>query len=337
VDAAARLEVITPGTWERKPLEGVPDNTDTGVHAVDEDSNEIFLVASGFDKPPRMLYGHVGGGPVQEVKSAPERFDASGLVVSQHFATSTDGTRIPYFHVGQRNSTGPVPTLMYGYGGFGQSQRPNYLGISGRLWLACGGAYVLPNTRGGMEYGPDWYLQTKRDGRHLVAEDFAAVAGDLIERGVTTAAQLGAMGASAGGLLMGVMLTQHPELFGALVCRQPLLDMRRFPKLGAGAAFVAEYGNPDDPADWQFIKEYAPYQNISADMSYPPILITTSTNDDRVHPGHARKMAAALDEAGHRVLFYENIEGGHGGVANNAQAAFENALIYEFLRSTLGL
>jgi prolyl oligopeptidase len=334
-DAAARLEVITPGTWERKTLPGVPDNTDTGIDAVDEESNEIFLVASGFDKPPRMLHGYAGGGPVQEIKSAPERFDASDLAVSQHFATSADGTRIPYFHVAHRDSTGPVPTLLGGYGGFGRSMRPNYLGVTGRLWLARGGAYVMPNTRGGMEYGAGWYLQTKRDGRHKVAEDFAAVAGDLIDRGATTASQLGATGASAGGLLMGVMLTQYPELFGALVCRQPLLDMRRFPKLGLGAVFVAEYGDPDDPADWAFIKEYSPYQNISADASYPPILITTSTNDDRVHPGHARKMAAALDSAGHRVLFYENTEGGHTGVSNNAQAAFENALMYEFLHSTL--
>jgi prolyl oligopeptidase len=228
----------------------------------------------------------------------------------------------------------PGPTLLGGYGGFAQPQLPRYLGAFGRLWLERGGSYALANIRGGVEYGPDWYLQSVRAGRHKVAEDFAAVAGDLIDRGVTTPSQLAASGASAGGLLMGVMLTQYPELFGALVCRQPLLDMRRFPALGA-AGVIAEYGNPDDPADWEFIKLYSPYHNIRADRSYPPILITTSTNDDRVHPGHARKMAAALAEAGHRVLFYENTEGGHAGFSDNAQAAFEIALMYEFLHSTL--
>jgi prolyl oligopeptidase len=332
-DAVSRLEVITPGTWQAAPIPGVPDNTDTGIHATDEFSDEIFLVSSGFDKPPRLMHG-LAGESVREIKSSPARFDADDLVVSQHFATSLDGTRIPYFLVAHRDSTGPGPTLLGGYGGFAQSQRPGYLPAVGRLWLECGGSYALANIRGGVEYGPDWYLQSVRAGRHKVAEDFAAVAGDLIDRGVTTPSQLAASGASAGGLLMGVMLTQYPELFGALVCRQPLLDMRRFPALGA-AGVIAEYGNPDDPADWEFIKLYSPYHNVRADRSYPPILITTSTNDDRVHPGHARKMAAALAEAGHRVLFYENTEGGHAGVSDNAQAAFEIALRYEFLHSTL--
>jgi prolyl oligopeptidase len=333
-DVTSRLEVITPGTWEAEPIPGVPDNTVTGIDGVDDYSNEIFLVSAGFDQPPRLLHGHAGG-PVREIKSSPARFDADDLLVSQHFTPSADGTRIPYFLVAHRDSTGPGPTLLGGYGGFAQSQLPGYLSVSGRLWLARGGSYAQANTRGGAEYGPDWYLQSIQAGRHKVTEDFAAVATDLIDRGVTTAAQLGACGASAGGLLMGVMLTQYPELFGALVCLQPLLDMRRFPVLGAGAGFIAEYGNPDDPADWEFIKEYSPYHNIRADRDYPPVLITTSTNDDRVHPGHARKMAAALEAAGHRVQYYENTEGGHAGVSNNAQAAFENAVMYEFLLQTL--
>jgi prolyl oligopeptidase len=175
-----------------------------------------------------------------------------------------------------------------------------------------------------------------REGRHLVDEDFAAVAQDLVRRGITTVEQLGAMGGSNGGLLMGIMLTKYPELFGALVCSVPLLDMRRFHLLLAGASWVAEYGDPDNPDDWEFISKYSPYQNISADRRYPPVLITTSTRDDRVHPGHARKMTAALEAAGHQVLYYENIEGGHGGAADNAQAAFRAALIYEFLHRTLG-
>ena len=334
-DVTSRLQVMTPGTWEAKPIPGVPDNTDTGISAVDSFSNEIFLASSGPTTPPRMLHG-LAGESVREIKSAPARYNADDLSVSQHFVTSADGTQVPYFLVAHRDCSEPRPTLLYGYGGFAMPQLPAYQSVSGRLWLQRGGNFALANTRGGSEYGPDWYFQSIREGRHKVAEDFAAVATDLIERGITTASSLGATGASAGGLLMGVMLTQYPDLFGALVCGQPLLDMRRFPVLGAGAAFVAEYGNPDDPDDWEFIKRYSPYHNISADRSYPPILITTSTNDDRVHPAHARKMAAALQEAGHRVLFYENTDGGHAGVSNNAQAAFETAMTYEFLHQTLG-
>ncbi|EJZ13949.1 prolyl oligopeptidase, partial [Mycolicibacterium fortuitum subsp. fortuitum DSM 46621 = ATCC 6841 = JCM 6387] len=211
-----------------------------------------------------------------------------------------------------------------------------YIGGIGRAWLERGGTYVQANIRGGGEYGPDWHKQAMRENRHLVYEDFAAVAADLVRRGITTVEQLGASGGSNGGLLMGVMLTRYPELFGALVCSVPLLDMKRFHLLLAGASWVAEYGNPDDPADWEFMSKYSPYQNISKDAKYPPILITTSTRDDRVHPGHARKMTAALEAAGHRVLYYENIEGGHGGAADNKQAAFKAALTYEFLWQTLG-
>jgi prolyl oligopeptidase len=174
-----------------------------------------------------------------------------------------------------------------------------------------------------------------RAGRHLVAEDFAAVASDLVDRGITTVPQLGAQGGSNGGLLMGIMLTKYPQLFGALVCQVPLLDMRRFHLLLAGASWVAEYGNPDDPDDWEFIAEYSPYHNISADVRYPPLLITTSTRDDRVHPAHARKMTAALEAAGHRVWYYENIEGGHAGAADNAQTAFKSALSFSFLHRML--
>jgi prolyl oligopeptidase len=206
----------------------------------------------------------------------------------------------------------------------------------GRLWLARGGTYVLANIRGGGEYGPRWHTQAMREGRHLVGEDFAAVATDLVDRGITEVSQLGAQGGSNGGLLMGIMLTKYPELFGALVCQVPLLDMRRFHLLLAGASWVAEYGNPDDPADWKFIAEYSPYQNISASADYPPVLITTSTRDDRVHPGHARKMTAALQAAGHEVLFYETTDGGHGDAPNNVEAALNAAMVYEFLLQTLG-
>ncbi|WP_299562227.1 prolyl oligopeptidase family serine peptidase [uncultured Mycolicibacterium sp.] len=333
-DVASRVEVVTPGDWTREPVPGIPANTTTVIVAADDTGDEIFLDSSGFTFPSRLLHGAAGGAPT-EIKRAPAFFDASDLEVAQYFATSDDGTAVPYFVVRHREA-GPGPTLLSGYGGFEVSRTPAYDGVLGRLWLARGGTYVLANIRGGGEYGPRWHTQAMREGRHLVAEDFAAVARDLVARGVCTVAQLGAQGGSNGGLLMGIMLTRYPELFGALVCSVPLLDMRRFHLLLAGASWVAEYGDPDNPDDWAFISKYSPYHNISADRDYPPILITTSTRDDRVHPGHARKMTAALEAAGHRVHYYENTEGGHAGAADNAQTAFRAALIYEFLHRTLG-
>ncbi|HEX7322050.1 MAG TPA: prolyl oligopeptidase family serine peptidase [Mycobacterium sp.] len=321
------------GDWRRQPVTDVPPNTNTVIAGADDTGNELFLDSSGFDAPSRLLHG-AAGGPLTELKSAPAFFDAEGLRVTQHFVASKDATSIPYFVVRPDDATGP--TLLSGYGGFEVARTPGYDGVLGRLWLARGGTYVLANIRGGGEYGPRWHTQAMREGRHLVAEDFAAVAADLVDRGVTTVAQLGAQGGSNGGLLMGIMLTQYPQLFGALVCQVPLLDMRRFHLLLAGASWVAEYGNPDNPEDWAFISEYSPYQHISSDQQYPPVLITTSTRDDRVHPGHARKMTAALEAAGHRVHYYENIEGGHGGAADNAQAAFKSALSFSFLWQTLG-
>ncbi|BBZ62771.1 prolyl oligopeptidase family serine peptidase [Mycolicibacterium monacense] len=334
-DVASRVEVYTPGEWTAQPVPGLPDNTNTVIVAADDLGDEIFLDSSGFDTPSRLLQG-AAGGELTEIKRAPSFFDAADLKVDQHFATSADGTKIPYFVVGHRHQQAPGPTLLGGYGGFEVARTPGYDGVLGRLWLSRGGTYVLANIRGGGEYGPTWHTQAMREGRHLVGEDFAAVAADLVERGITTVDRLGAQGGSNGGLLMGIMLTQYPELFGALVCSVPLLDMRRFHLLLAGASWVAEYGNPDDPDDWEFISKYSPYQNISAERRYPPVLITTSTRDDRVHPGHARKMTAALEDAGQPVQYYENIEGGHGGAADNSQAAFRAALIYEFLWRKLG-
>jgi prolyl oligopeptidase len=334
-DVASRVEVVTPGSWQREPILGIPDNTNTVIAATDEYGDEIFLDSSGFDTPSRLLHG-AAGGELAQIKRAPSFFDAADLVVTQHFATSDDGTAIPYFVVGHRHVEAPGPTLLGGYGGFEVARTPGYDGVLGRLWLSRGGTYVLANIRGGGEYGPTWHTQAMREGRHLVAEDFTAVARDLVSRGITTVEQLGAQGGSNGGLLMGIMLTQYPELFGALVCSVPLLDMRRFHHLLAGASWAAEYGDPDNPDDWEFISKYSPYQNISADRTYPPVLITTSTRDDRVHPGHARKMTAALEAAGHDVHYYENIEGGHAGAADNAQTAFRSALIFEFLWRKLG-
>ena len=329
-DVASRVEIVTPGSWEREPLPGIPAATNSVVVAVDDTGDEFFLDSSGFESPSRLLRG-TGSGPLEQIKTAPSFFDADNLTVEQYFATSEDGIAIPYFVVRPGGTEKSGPTLLYGYGGFENSNTPGYSAVLGRLWLARGGTYALANIRGGGEYGPRWHTQAMREGRHLVAEDFAAVATDLVDRGITTVPQLGAQGGSNGGLLMGIMLTQYPELFGALVCQVPLLDMRRFHLLLAGASWAAEYGNPDDPADWEFIAEYSPYHNISAHTDYPPVLITTSTRDDRVHPGHARKMTAALEAADHRVWYYENIEGGHAGAADNAQTAFKSALSFAFL------
>lgn len=341
-DVASRVEIVTPPPrddpqrpaspppWRREPLAGIPEATNTVVVTADDDGDEFFLDSSGFVTPSRLLRG-TGDGALEQVKSAPSFFDAENLAVAQHFATSDDGTRIPYFVVRPTDATGPGPTMLYGYGGFENANTPAYSGVLGRLWLARGGTYVLANIRGGGEYGPNWHTQAMREGRHKVAEDFAAVATDLVSCGIATVDQLGAQGGSNGGLLMGIMLTQYPELFGALVCSVPLLDMRRYHLLLAGASWMAEYGDPDNPDDWAFISEYSPYQNISSARRYPPLLMTTSTRDDRVHPGHARKMTAALEAAGHRVYYYENIEGGHAGAADNEQAAFKSALTYSFL------
>lgn len=334
VDVVSHVEVVTPGAWQRAEIPGIPPNTNTVLVDADEYGDEIFVDSSGFDTPSRLLWG-VAGAAVAEVKRAPSFFDAADLHVKQFFVTSDDGTMIPYFVVGHRYNQAPGPTLLGGYGGFEVANTPSYAGVLGRLWLSRGGTYVLANIRGGGEYGPTWHTQAMRENRYLVYEDFAAVARDLVARGITTVEQLGAQGGSNGGLLMGVMLTRYPELFGALVCSVPLLDMRRFHLLLAGASWMAEYGDPDDPDDWEFISKYSPYQNISVDRRYPPVLITTSTRDDRVHPGHARKMTAALEDAGHPVYYYENIEGGHAGAADNAQTAFRSALIYEFLWSML--
>lgn len=337
VDVASRVEIVTPGDWRREPLAGIPAATNTVVVSADDTGDEFFLDSSGFDTPSRLMRG-TDDGRLEQIKSAPAFFDAENISVTQNFVASKDGTSIPYFVVrpgGAQASDGPSPTLLYGYGGFESSNTPGYSGVLGRLWLARGGTYVLANIRGGGEYGPGWHTQAMREGRHKVAEDFAAVATDLVDRGITTVEQLGAQGGSNGGLLMGIMLTQYPEKFGALVCSVPLLDMKRYHLLLAGASWVAEYGDPDDPDDWAFISEYSPYQNISATRRYPPVLMTTSTRDDRVHPGHARKMTAALEAAGHPVFYYENIEGGHAGAADNEQVAFKSALTYSFLWQTL--
>ena len=227
------------------------------------------------------------------------------------------------------------PTLLYGYGGFSVSLLPAYTAVAGNTWLNKGGTYVIANIRGGGEFGPDWHHQALKEKRNRAYEDFIAVAEDLIRRGVTEPKHLGIQGGSNGGLLMGNMYVQRPDLFGAIVCQVPLLDMKRYHLLLAGASWMAEYGDPEKSEEWAYLKNFSPYQKVRTDQTYPTILITTSTRDDRVHPGHARKMVAKLDEMGHKVHYYENIEGGHAGAADNSQRAFMQALVWEFLWSTL--
>lgn len=336
-DVKNMLSVVTPGRWTRQPLSGAPPFSTVYAWAVDdEESDEYFLNVSGYLEPSSLLYGRVGQS-LEKLKTLPAFFDASGLEVSQHFATSKDGTRVPYFQASSKGmpADGQRPTLLGGYGGFEISMMPYYSGSIGRGWLSQGGVYVVANIRGGGEYGPQWHQAALRQNRPRAYEDFAAVAEDLVARKVTSPAHLGIQGGSNGGLLVGNMMVLYPQLFGAVVCEVPLLDMRRYSKLLAGASWMAEYGDPDKPEEWEFIKAFSPYQNVKKDAKYPPVLFTTSTRDDRVHPGHARKMMARMREMGHDVRYYENIEGGHGGAANNEQAAHLEALAYTFLWAKL--
>jgi len=330
-DVRNHLEVLDLGVWEPRPFTGAPDLWSVAVGPVDPDeSDECLLIGDDFLNPATLFIGTVDEEPAV-LRTGVPRFDPSGLSIEQRFATSADGTRIPYFLVGPEDRTGPSATLLGGYGGFEVSRQAVYGGILGRSWLARGGTYALANIRGGGEYGPKWHQAGLRENRHRVYEDFEAVARDLIDTGVTTAAQLGTSGGSNGGLLVGNMYVRSPELFGAIVCQVPLLDMKRYPHLLAGASWMAEYGDPDVAEDWEFIQTFSPYHLVDPAKTYPPMLLTTSTRDDRVHPGHARKMAALLTKHGLDVSYWENIEGGHGGAADAPQQAVMQALSFTFL------
>jgi len=341
-DVKSRLDVLTPqpdGRWSHQALPGAPSFSTISVVDTDPDhSDEYWLSVAGFLTPSSLERGVLGQGPAETIKQEPAFFDASKLVVSQHFATSKDGTRVPYFEIAPKGMKldGSHRTLLYGYGGFEVSLLPYYSGSIGRAWLSRGGVYVVANIRGGGEYGPRWHQAALKANRPKAYQDFAAVAEDLIHRGVTSAKHLGAEGGSNGGLLMGNMLTQYPQLFGAIACEVPLLDMKRYTHLSAGASWIAEYGNPDDPKQWAFIKTFSPYQNVKKGMAYPPVLFYTTTSDDRVGPAQARKMAAKMEGMGYRkVWFYENTEGGHGAGADNRQSAHMHAMVYNFLWNEL--
>ncbi|MET1053109.1 MAG: prolyl oligopeptidase family serine peptidase [Mycetocola sp.] len=341
-DVKSRIRVLTPtdAAWLSSDFPGAPEFATVQVSAVDSDNSDlVWVIATDYLTPTTLSIATVGdeGSEPTVLKSQPSFFDGSGLSIEQQFATSADGTRVPYFLVRRHDTPldGATPTLLYGYGGFEISLTPGYSGTLGRAWLEQGGAYAVANIRGGGEYGPTWHQAALTENRHRAYEDFAAVARDLIERRVTSPQHLGVQGGSNGGLLTGNMLVTYPELFGAVVIQVPLLDMKRYAQLLAGASWMAEYGDPSDPAEWAFIRTFSPYHLIDTDRSYPPVLLTTSTRDDRVHPGHARKMAAKLLEIGADVTYYENIEGGHGGAATNAQAARMSALAYRFLSERL--
>ena len=303
-----------------------------------EKSDDYLLSYSDYLTPSVYLLAHAGNDQRSTLKSAPAFFDATPYETVQHFATSTDGTKIPYFVVKRKElrNDGNNPTLLYGYGGFQISLTPSYSGTIGKAWLEKGGVYVVANIRGGGEYGPRWHQAALKEHRQRAYDDFAAVAKDLIAQKITSPQHLGAMGGSNGGLLAGVTLTQHPELFNAIVSQVPLLDMQRFNQLLAGASWMGEYGNPDIADEWAYIKQYSPYHNVKPEITYPHVLFITSTRDDRVHPGHARKMAAKMLEQGHKnVWYFENTEGGHGGAANNTQRADMSAITYSFLWNML--
>ncbi|HEY8231199.1 MAG TPA: prolyl oligopeptidase family serine peptidase [Vicinamibacteria bacterium] len=328
------------GKWTREPLPGMPEfGTVTATAVDDEESDDYFMTVADYVTPTSLSLGAVGKGSAEKLKQLPAFFDTTGLLVSQHETASKDGTRIPYFQVARKTLAldGKNPTLLYGYGGFEISMLPGYSAGVGAAWLEKGGVYVVANIRGGGEFGPKWHQAALKAGRNKAYEDFIAVGEDLIRRKVTSTPHLGIQGGSNGGLLMGNMLTMRPDLWGAVVCQVPLLDMRRYHTLLAGASWMGEYGNPDDPKEWAFLEGYSPYHQLKPGVKYPPTLFTTSTRDDRVHPGHARKMMARMGEMGQDVLYYENIEGGHGGAANNQQAAHMAALAYTFLWQKLGM
>jgi prolyl oligopeptidase len=345
-DVAGRIEELTPTVagWQHRAVEApFPGSLSTSElhdpHAPDDPLAEAyFLSYTDFLTPDSLYLAHAGSDERELLKSRPHFFDSTGMRVEQKFATSRDGTRIPYFVIWPKGAThdGRNPTLLYGYGGFEISLTPSYSGGIGKAWHEHGGVWVYANIRGGGEYGPAWHQAAIREHKQRSYDDFIAVAEDLIATKVTSPRHLGIEGGSNGGLLVGAVMVQRPDLFNAVSCQVPLLDMRRYNRMLAGASWMAEYGNPDIPAEWAWISSYSPYQNLRRDARYPGIFLTTSTRDDRVHPGHARKMAARMIEQGHDVLYYENIEGGHGGAADNEQRADVQALQFAFLWQKLG-
>jgi len=322
--------------WKKEKIK-VPDFGAISLGSTDEFSNSYFFYFQNFLEPSTLYYGNSESGEFSAVKSLPDWFNTEDFEVKQFEAVSKDGTKIPYFVVHAKNMEmdGENPTLLYAYGGFEVPMIPGYSAITGTNWLEKGGVYVLANIRGGGEFGPKWHQAGLKENRQRVYDDFHAVAEDLMKRKITSSEKLGIYGGSNGGLLVGVAFTQRPDLYEAVVSAVPLLDMKRYNKLLAGASWMAEYGNPDIPEEWEFIKEYSPYHNLEKGKDYPQVFFTTSTRDDRVHPGHARKMVAKMNEMGYDVYYFENMEGGHAGASTNQQSAQRYALLYSYLHMKL--
>ncbi len=336
VKGEARVFEYKDEVWSSTRLD-LPKNGSVKIVSANAYEDIAFINTESFLHPDTLWMVNTQEKTTKQVKSLPERFNPRDLQTEQFEARSRDGTRIPYFVIRKKGGVpdGKNPTLLYGYGGFQISLTPSYSGVLGKLWLERGGVYVLANIRGGGEFGPTWHQAGLKTERQHIYDDFIAVAEDLITRNITTPEHLGIMGGSNGGLLMGVMYTQRPDLWHAVVCQVPLLDMLRFHKLLAGASWVAEYGDPDKPQEGAFLESISPYHNLKAGGHYPDIFFLTSTKDDRVHPGHARKMAKLIEEAGYPFLYYENIDGGHSAAANLKESARRTALEYVFLSQRL--
>ncbi len=330
--------VFTPGAkgWTSRPLD-LPANVTVAVGSASEKDDRVFFTVTGYLTPSTLWLADAASGKVEKIKSLPPKFDASTHVVEQLWATSKDGTKIPYFVVRPKDLKydGSAPTLLYAYGGFQNSMKPGYSATVGKLWLEKGGVYVVANIRGGGEFGPAWHEAGLKANRQRVYDDFFAVSEDLIARKITSPRRLGIMGGSNGGLLMGVALTQRPELYNAIVIQVPLFDMLAYTHIGAGASWVGEYGDPAIPEERAWISAYDPYSNLRAGKPYPRVFIETSTKDDRVHPAHARKAGARLAALGYSYLYYENIDGGHSAAANLGETATRYALEYTYLMQRL--
>ncbi|SFM38651.1 prolyl oligopeptidase family serine peptidase [Methylobacterium pseudosasicola] len=341
-DLRPTYTVCTPdkGGWTTRPLEGLPSLGSVHVWPLDGDPEEAdgTLLATVHDPvtPATLLSIPPSLEAPTVLRRTPPVFDAQGLRVTRHEAVSADGTRVPYVQTGPDGLTGEAPLYLTAYGGFRVPLLPGYQPVLGKLWLERGGTSVVANIRGGGEFGTAWHDTGRREGKARAHDDFAAVAADLVARGVTRPGRIAAEGGSNGGLLIANMLTRYPERFGALFCTIPLIDMRRYTKLLAGASWIAEYGDPDDPQDWAFLSAISAYHTAEAGRPYPPILLATSRRDDRVHPGHARKMARKLNALGYDASFYEPAAGGHGYGKDNAETASFLALGLNFLRRSIG-
>ena len=338
-----RYEPSHGGGWTRRTIP-FPESGSLTLTSIDQATGHFFVAYQGFTTPPTLYHVAAPAWKPRKLKAQAETFDGNRFKVEQYWATSADGTGVPYFVVMDKRTllNGKNPTHMFSYGGFRSALTPSYSGsyehlsgAYGKLWLERGGVFVVANIRGGGEFGPQWHAAALKENRARAYEDFEAIAEDLVQRRITSSRHLGIEGRSNGGLLVGAAFTRRPRLYGAVVCGVPLADMKRYHRLLAGASWMAEFGDPDEPDEWAFIRTYSPYHNLKQGQNYPSVFFYTSTRDDRVHPGHARKMAAKMIDMGYRVRYYENTEGGHSGSSTNDQLAYRLALAYTHLWSQL--